>query len=175
MSLSAFSVALLLLVFIALASGVILMRQDKHNLPPGPKGFPILGNIQDLPTKKIPKHNHWIKHNKEYSPITSVTIMGQTLVVIHNKIIANEILNKRARGSSSRPIMEFANNLYGISDFFALQPFDKTYRCWRKIAHQYLNTQTMVKQYQTIQYEESRKSLLRIFNRPGELMRHLKK
>ena len=35
-------------------------------LPPGPKGFPILGNINDMPKSSVPEWEHWLQHKDLY-------------------------------------------------------------------------------------------------------------
>lgn len=38
----------------------------RPRLPPGPKGFPLLGNISDLPPSGEPEARHWLKHKSLY-------------------------------------------------------------------------------------------------------------
>lgn len=38
----------------------------RPQLPPGPKGFPILGNISDLPPAGELEARHWLKHKSQY-------------------------------------------------------------------------------------------------------------
>jgi hypothetical protein len=35
-------------------------------LPPGPKGFPLVGNVNDLPKPGVLEANHWLKHKEQY-------------------------------------------------------------------------------------------------------------
>ena len=35
-------------------------------LPPGPKGLPVVGNVNDLPKPGILEAHHWLKHNDIY-------------------------------------------------------------------------------------------------------------
>ena len=39
---------------------------DGRPLPPGPKGFPVLGNINDLPKPGEPEWQHWLQHKDLY-------------------------------------------------------------------------------------------------------------
>ncbi|KAM0441988.1 hypothetical protein ACHAQK_004926, partial [Fusarium lateritium] len=77
-------------------------------LPPGPRRLPVLGNLRDLPPPGMLEATHWLKHKKLYGPISSVTVMGQTIVVINDARIAFELLDKRSIKYSSRPKMVFA-------------------------------------------------------------------
>lgn len=41
-------------------------KQTKHALPPGPKGLPLLGNLNDLPKPVVFGAHHWLKHKDLY-------------------------------------------------------------------------------------------------------------
>lgn len=83
-------------------------NQKRAPLPPGPKGLPLLGNVADLPPPGTPEYTHWLKHKDLYGPISSVTVLGQTLVIINDKSIAFELLDKRSNFCSGRAKMKFA-------------------------------------------------------------------
>lgn len=87
-------------------------QQPKQPLPPGPKPWPLIGNIADLPPKGQVEWKHWIRHKDLYGPISSVTALGQTIILIHDREAASELLEKRALTNSARPVSTFANDLY---------------------------------------------------------------
>lgn len=90
------------------------LRPKKHDLPlpPGPKGLPLLGNINDLPTPGILECHHWLKHKDLYGPISSLTVLGQTFVIVNDADIALELLSNRAAIYSGRPKMVFSGDMY---------------------------------------------------------------
>jgi hypothetical protein len=49
-----------------------------------------------------------LKHRELYGPISSVTVLGQALVIVDDKDIAIELLEKRAKLFSGRARMKFA-------------------------------------------------------------------
>lgn len=89
----------------------LFFTKRKLPLPPGPKGLPIIGNIRDLPPPGIPEWQHWIKHRDLYGPISSVTALGTTIVLIHDRDMAIELLEKKSAKYSARPVMIFANEM----------------------------------------------------------------
>lgn len=91
---------------------VLTSEKHSHPLPPGPKGLPLLGNVNDLPKPGggLEAH-HWLKHKDEYGPISSVTVLGQTIVIINDAQIALELLRDRAQ-HQARPHMVFASDMY---------------------------------------------------------------
>jgi hypothetical protein len=80
-------------------------------LPPGPKGLPILGNVNDMPNGDILECHHWLQHKDCYGPISSVTVLGQTFVVINDPDIAFELLRDRSAIHSSRPGQIFSGEM----------------------------------------------------------------
>lgn len=91
---------------------LLLTAKHKYPLPPGPKGLPILGNIQDLPKGDILECHHWLKHKDLYGPISSITVLGQTFVILNDSDITLEMLRDRATKHSGRPVMPFAGETY---------------------------------------------------------------
>lgn len=77
-------------------------------LPPGPKGLPLVGNVNDLPPIGAVDYQHWLQFKERYGSLSSLTIMGQTMIIIHDKTVALELMEKRASRHSGRPSMKFA-------------------------------------------------------------------
>jgi hypothetical protein len=85
--------------------------QDPRPLPPGPKGLPLVGNLNDLPKPGELEHEFWLKHKEVYGPLSSITVLGSTFVIVNDANIALELLRDRAVNYSSRPTMTFAGEL----------------------------------------------------------------
>ena len=102
----------LALLALYLVKAVVLDRKTNGlPLPPGPKGLPVVGNITDLPPEGVPEFEHWAKHIDRYGPLSSVTVLGQTMIFIHSRELAQELLEKRASKYSERPYMKFGYDL----------------------------------------------------------------
>jgi hypothetical protein len=43
-----------------------LKRAGQPPLPPGPKGLPLVGNLNDLPKPGVLEAHHWLKHRELY-------------------------------------------------------------------------------------------------------------
>ena len=122
----------ILAIAAALSATMILLglraRHRRLPYPPGPKRFPIIGNLLDLPQSDELEAVHWEKHKELYGklmtayfvlslpdqiqsslgPISSVTTFGNTLIIVNDANIASELLDKRSAIYSSRPLLTFA-------------------------------------------------------------------
>ncbi|KAK9780194.1 putative Cytochrome P450 [Seiridium cardinale] len=149
-------------------------RKTTSKLPPGPNPLPIIGNILDLPPKGVPEFQHWLKHGKAYGPMTSITIMGQTLVIIYERQAAHDLLDKRSNRCSGRPKAEFASNLCGYGDWMVMQQDNAKLRRCRKFVHQQLGTKAAVANFNNVQEAEVYRFLSRVLKEPEGLVKHLK-
>ncbi|KPM43144.1 O-methylsterigmatocystin oxidoreductase [Neonectria ditissima] len=145
-----------------------------HDLPPGPKPLPIVGNILDLPPPGTPEYQHWIKFKTLYGPISSITVLGTTLVMIHSNQAAHEILSKKSTKTSGRPSLYFADKMCGFGGLTPNLAYNSTHRLHRKLMHQQMGTKKITENFFTIQDLESRRFLLRVLDDPANLIKHIK-
>lgn len=54
---------------------------------------------------------HWSKHKNLYGPVSSVTVLGQTIVIINDYESAVELLEKRSTIYSDRPSFVFCSEM----------------------------------------------------------------
>lgn len=151
----------------------LLEQRPNYRLPPGPKTLPLVGNLLDLPPKGIPEFKHWLKHKDIHGPISSITVMGLTLIIFHDKDAAHAIMGKNAQKTSARPQLNFAQ-LCGLENSLITHQYDDKYRKHRKMVHQEIGTKGLSAGCQPIQEKEALKFVLQIFNDPDNMMVHLK-
>lgn len=89
----------------------LISKKNGLPLPPGPKGVPLLGNINDLPKPGVLECHHWATFKDKYGPISSITVLGQTFVIINDADLSLELLRDRAAINSERPTQEFSGNM----------------------------------------------------------------
>lgn len=195
------STSLILVFGIAVAyliNRLVSSKKYKHPLPPGPKGLPLLGNVNDLPKsgEGLEAH-HWLKHKDEYGPISSVTVLGQTIVIINDAQIALELLRDRAQ-HSARPHMVFASDMYvnrpafakisrfaeqcansscriGWKNTLAFSGYTDNFKIHRKNIASVAGSNTSLKLFDRAQEEESVHFLLNVLDSPENLFDHIKK
>ncbi|TDZ13611.1 Multifunctional cytochrome P450 monooxygenase [Colletotrichum spinosum] len=151
-----------------------LSSRKSRNLPPGPRPLPLLGNIKDFPPDGTPEHLHWLKHKDLYGPISSVTVMGMTLVIVHDKELAHELLDQHAGKTSGRPSMVMANKLCGYESIVLCQGYNPMFRRYRKFLHQELGTVASAGQFRGVQEKEVNRQLVRALKEPGRWLSHYK-
>ncbi|KAH4117801.1 hypothetical protein HBI62_070710 [Parastagonospora nodorum] len=162
-----------------LASGVAytfsryLWRKDVRPLPPGPKGIPFLGNVNDMPKPGVLECHHWLKHKDLYGPISSVTAMGQTFIIINDPDIAFELLRDRAAIHSSRPCPVFSGDMVGFAGATAMIPYNDTWKIHRKIITQVASSNKSIAAFDRAQEIESAHFLLNVLDSPEKLFKHL--
>lgn len=56
------------LIIAYVASKVLGLQGNAQGLPlpPGPKGLPVVGNVNDLPKPGVVEAHHWLKHKDLY-------------------------------------------------------------------------------------------------------------
>ena len=97
-------------------------------LPPGPRGWPILGSFLEMPESF--EWLHWSKFKGLYGeyiirhsiviiqtdilaigPVSSVTVLGKRVILLNSLKSCIDILEKKSSVSSGRPRMPFAGEL----------------------------------------------------------------
>ncbi|KAH0358314.1 putative cytochrome P450, partial [Aureobasidium melanogenum] len=150
-------------------------KRNNLPLPPGPRGLPLLGNLTDLPTGSVPEFQHWLKHKDAYGPISSVTVMGQTIILIHDAKVAHELLVERANIHSGRPKLKFGFDMVGYNQTFAGQQCNATFKLCRRYVHQQLGSKMSVKRYNEVQETAVGRFLWRVRQDTGAaLTQHLR-
>ncbi|KAF4955409.1 hypothetical protein FGADI_4589 [Fusarium gaditjirri] len=151
-----------------------IQRPHKPPLPPGPKGLPLLGNIRDLPPPGTLEWPHWQRHKEKYGPITSVSVLGQHFVILHDRQAIMDLLETRAMKSASRPKLVFAGDIVGYDGVMGLMPYNRTFRMHRKLTATQVSPKSIAR-FEHIQELEILLLLKRIHQDPNSqnLLDHL--
>ncbi|KAH8105630.1 cytochrome P450 [Phellopilus nigrolimitatus] len=152
-----------------LASGA-----DHPPLPPGPKPKPIVGNLLDLPPPGTYEWLHWAKHKELYGPISSVTVMGQTIIILNELELANELLDKMSAVYSDRPVLVFGGIMVGWENALPLLRYGERFRMIRKTLHHTIGSNFAMRKYYDIEEREVRRFLLKVLLKPEELSEHVR-
>ncbi|ESK87000.1 cytochrome p450, partial [Moniliophthora roreri MCA 2997] len=84
-------------------------RRRPGKLPPGPKGYPLVGNALQL--RDRPWHT-FVKWKKQYGDIVYFRLFNQDAIVLNSAKVASDLLDRRGSNYSERlrmPVVEHSN------------------------------------------------------------------
>nr|BED42963.1 cytochrome P450 monooxygenase [Trametes versicolor] len=160
-----------------LASAVALLalltvRRKRQNLPPGPKGLPLLGNVFD-----VPKEFEWLAYEKwgreHHSDIIHLNLAGTPVIVVNSAQAAHDLFEKRSSLYSDRTRMPMLNELVGCDWHFVFMGYGDSWRERRRVFHQYFHPNAATN-YRPRELKVARELLRRLLQTPDEFMVHLR-
>ncbi|KAJ4820197.1 Flavonoid 3'-hydroxylase [Rhynchospora pubera] len=105
-------------------------RSGTHPLPPGPKGWPILGNLPQLGTKP---HQTLYALSKTYGPLIYLRFGSVDVIVASSCQVASQFLKIHDANFSNRPPNSGAEHIaYNYQDM-VFAPYGSRWRALRKI------------------------------------------
>ncbi|KAE9398795.1 cytochrome P450 [Gymnopus androsaceus JB14] len=125
--------------------GRLLMRRRQPPLPPGPRGWPLIGNITDFPTSC--EWEVFTKWGEKWGDLLSVSVFGTTFVVINSYERCQEMLEKKSNVYSDRPYIPMATELSEMRDLMGLLPYDNRLKSYRRLFHQELGSSSGVREF----------------------------
>ncbi|KAI0105615.1 cytochrome P450 [Hypoxylon sp. NC0597] len=143
---------------------------------PGPTLLPYLGRIHDLPIQFM-----WIKF-KEWSDKYAGTngfywteMLGAKFLVVSDEKVAEELLVKRAKYNSDRPMVRSlfdSKSTYGSMEYLPLMGRNQYWARQRKFTHSYL-MDAANSQYHGVMYHEAKRWLARLIENPDDFAHSL--
>ncbi|KAL1946267.1 hypothetical protein VTO73DRAFT_15394 [Trametes versicolor] len=141
-------------------------------LPPGPKALPILGNLLDMPTKRLGPSLRDLAD--KYGDVTYLNILGQPTIILNSFEAAHAILEGRSANTSDRPRIVMTE-LAGFDWQFAVQGYTQTWRKNRRAFHDAFHPNA-IPQYRPIHLRQCHRFLQRLLEEPENfiaLARHV--
>ncbi|KAJ6529272.1 cytochrome P450 [Mycena capillaripes] len=163
-----FTVALALLCGLLLTSRLNKARGD---LPPGPRGLPLLGNVFQMPTD-----SPWLTvaaWGKKYGDVMSVSVLGQPIIFLSSPQAAFDLFDSRSTIYSDRPELVFIGDLVGYKESFPLCKYGDTFREHRKLAAEAIgprNTSAL----RTMASDKVKEFLRDLLENPDLFMEHIR-
>ncbi|KAF5672216.1 oxidoreductase [Fusarium denticulatum] len=131
-------------------------------LPPGPKGLPLIGNLNDLPPPGVFEAHHWLKFKDLYGATRSV----------HSEPSTD---NDQDLSALSRPKIMMAGEMVGWENSLGFLPYNDRFRTHRKNMARIIGSKRAAVKYDRLQEAEVAHFLLHVLDDPEMLMAHIRK
>ncbi|KAG2123185.1 cytochrome P450 [Suillus cothurnatus] len=149
-----------------------VLSKNPASYPPGPRGWPLIGNIQDMP--RIKPWLTFAEWGEKYGAISHVEILGQHIIVLNSVKSAVDMLDKKGTVYSDRPILPMGSELVGWKNALGLLPYGDHFRQYRKNISQIMGNRAALDVYHPIEEIETRRFLKRVFSNPDQLQAHVR-
>ncbi|ETW78616.1 cytochrome P450 monooxygenase 3 [Heterobasidion irregulare TC 32-1] len=154
--------------------GTFYARRKKslYPLPPGPKGYPVIGNALDMP-----KSHEWIAYEKWVkelgSDIVHAEVLGTHIIILNSEKAAKELFERRSSLYSDRPPLVALNVLLNFDWTMAFSRYGQRWRNMRRESHRYLHPAATL-EFRSIQLKATRQLLQRLLEAPKDFMTHIR-
>ncbi|KAJ8699036.1 hypothetical protein PTI98_002193 [Pleurotus ostreatus] len=170
-------------------------RKARLPLPPGPKGYPIVGNLFDKPTEY-----HWVKYlewSKQYgassilyspflvdwsdteldSDVVSFHVFGQPTIILNSRKAVNDLLSVRSSLYSDRRAEEYNDQRavrthLGWGSMFSLARYGESWRVRRRAFSQEFTSGRLTYQ-RPKQLRHIHGLLRRLLKEPNDFFHHI--
>ncbi|KAK2033146.1 flavonoid 3-hydroxylase [Colletotrichum zoysiae] len=157
---------------VILAIGKLFQARKNAKPLPGPKGLPLIGNLRDLPPPGTFAPYHWVKHKEMYGPISSINVLGDTIIILNEAQVAFDLLEKKSLTFSGRHRLWFLR-VVGWGNATGSLQYDETLRIHRKHFARMIGTQATASQFDELQEAEVAHFLLHMLDDPENLEAHI--
>ncbi|KAJ7437432.1 cytochrome P450 [Mycena galericulata] len=146
--------------------------QFQSKLPPGPRGYPVVGNLFNISaTKPWTTFTEW---QHIYGPFFYVNMPGRSMLVLNNRKVATALLEKRSSKYSDRPRFIVAGEIMSGNFILGFMRSGDVWKRIRKGSHEALNNQ-VARTYHPYQQIESYLLADSLIQTPNLWNEHLKR
>ncbi|KZT68558.1 cytochrome P450 [Daedalea quercina L-15889] len=153
----------------------LLVRSRRQRLPPGPTGFPFVGNAFQIP-KEFPEYTYAAWAKTYGSDLIYTEAFGHRAIIITSQRIAQELLEKRGANYSSRPRLVMLVELLGWHPSVPFLPYRSESRRkqsrWMRNAFGEKNS---VQSFDRLKERETYIFLLGVMETPNDYVLHTKR
>ncbi|PCH41346.1 cytochrome P450 [Wolfiporia cocos MD-104 SS10] len=153
----------------------ILKRNSRRagTLPPGPKGWPLIGNVLDWPTSyEWQTFSLW---GEKWGDIVSATILGQPMIILNSSQYAFEIFDKKSAMHSDRPVLTMAGKMIGWEHTLVMLRYGSRHRAMRRLFSQLIGSRNNAARLSQHMESEVYHFLFRVLRQPEAVMKHVRK
>ncbi|KAG1855197.1 cytochrome P450 [Suillus subalutaceus] len=150
----------------------VVIKKNPAPYPPGPRGWPLIGNVLDMP--RIKPWLTFTEWGQKYGNITHIEVLGRHIFVLNSIKTALEMMDSKSTLYSDRPVVPMAGELVGWKDSMPFLPHGDRFRQQRKNLRRVIGSRTAVDVYSEIEEVETRRFLKRVLANPEKLQEHVR-
>ncbi|KAI9449498.1 cytochrome P450 [Lactarius psammicola] len=168
---------LLLLVSVTGVLSLLVLKhlratRSRSRLPPGPRGYPLIGNIFDMPTcREWETFTEW---GQKYGPITYFHMAGEHFVILNSLETTMGMLDAKSAIYSDRPVFPMLGETMGWDRGLVLAHYGERFRAFRRLVHRFMGTRTIVSRHHDTITHHTHRFLLRLLDAPEKFIEHLR-
>ena len=106
-------------------------------------------------------------------PISSVSVLGQRIVIVNSLQIAADLLDKRSAIYSDRPTLAFVSDCVGWCRAMVFRRYGPDFRTIRRLVHSVIGTPAAIRKFDRIEEEEVHGFLKRLLEKPENFADHI--
>ncbi|KAI0632676.1 cytochrome P450 [Trametes polyzona] len=144
---------------------------QRRNLPPGPRGLPLIGNVHQLPISGPEKALY--KWRKRYGDVVYFRIFRTPAIALGSIEAARELLDKRSAIYSDRPRLVLLTEELGVGSALPTMPYGEQFRRHRKWLADAVGNKDTQREHHDVQRREVRRLLRNLYNDPDRFVDHL--
>ncbi|KIJ60079.1 hypothetical protein HYDPIDRAFT_139854 [Hydnomerulius pinastri MD-312] len=151
----------------------VFRKKTSQPLPPGPAGWPLIGNLLEFPT-----HGAWLTFadlSKKYGDIISMNVLGSQMIILNSAKTVTDFLEKKSAISSDRPHLTMACDLVGWKELLIFQQYGERFRQYRKFFHRQLGSRNSLATFYPVEEDETRQFLCNVLQDPDDLAAHIRR
>ncbi|KAG2037858.1 cytochrome P450 [Suillus americanus] len=150
----------------------VVTRKSPAPYPPGPPGWPLIGNVLDMP--RIKPWLTFTEWGQKYGDITHIEVLGRHIIVLNSVKTAMEMMDSKSTLYSDRPVLPMAGELVGWKESLPFLPYGDRFRRYRRNFHRAIGTRAAVDVYNVIEEVETCRFLKRVLAKPDQLQEHVR-
>ncbi|KAI9452371.1 cytochrome P450 [Lactarius psammicola] len=146
---------------------VRLAQSSTLNLPPGPRGLPLIGDVLHI------GDHEWLaspQRREDYGEMMYISALGKGMLMINSQRVAVDLLEKRSNIFSDRPRYISAGDIM-TKNMSVTQPYGDQLRRFRRVAVEGFS-KSAVQHFHPIQNREAIMLALALMANPPSLEKH---
>ncbi|KAK4708066.1 hypothetical protein R3W88_028991 [Solanum pinnatisectum] len=156
------------LLFVAIPICLIFLlpkakRGGKNKVPPGPLGFPFIGNLHQFDC--LAPHIYFWKLSKKYGKVFSLKLASVPIVVVSSAKLAKEVLKTQDLVFCSKPSLVGQQKLSYNGHDIAFTPYNDYWREMRKVCVLHLFSLKKVHLFGPIRKDEVSRMIKKIYQK----------